>query len=922
MFVQRSSVLKLSPLELGEYPGQLEAAEQSKSKNPGGKWRVGVALSGGGIRSATLSLGIFQALARNGLLRHVHYLSTVSGGGYFGSFLGKLYRREHLNEVAPDTVTRALQDSPQADKDDLVQAILSETRSAPLRLLRENGRYLAPRGAPDMLLAVGVALRNWTALHVVMGFFALAALSLLALIRYGVASALPDTTATSVVLLNHIWFSPYLIAAGAALLVFAFPPGWAYWLARDLRQKRALLGYVVRWTPVLAIAALGIGWWLRTVSLGRNALEWMLIALGALAAITVVRYLGASLRVYLQITGQGGGGKITPDDHTAALRRKLSLSMTRGLTCVAALLVIGLVDTAGQSLLLLGYRAAIGTVSVYAIVAAIVVALRPWVARFLERWPSEARPALSRNLTVHLAATMLLLLLLAPVAALVHWIAWGNGVAWVSQMSATSATAAVPGPTGTLWYLQLTAIAAVVLSLFMGRVWQFVNRSSLHPLYEARLRRAYMGASNPARTRRGQNEPPITQVHPEDGATVAQYYLEPQDGPLHIINLTLNRTVGGRSQIESKDRKGLIMAVGPGGVTVGRQHHATWGKAPVLSFRASLEQIGSMFRFGKQRTEASDTNPFRVFFEESESEVLDIGQWVALSGAAFSTGLGSRTNIGLSFLAGLFNVRLGYWWHSALNPPDRPGRSHRTWPRRLHGVARSVLPVQMAILDEWTARFPGVESAHWYLSDGGHFENMGAYELVRRKLPFIVVCDNEQDASYTFSGLANLVRKVRIDFGAEIEFLDDHELGDLQLDQDLAQWIRPLDMLRRGRWAAEPVPTPATDNIRAQVSVDPTRLSLAHAALAKITYAKEPGEQGAKTGLLLYIKPTLVGDEPIDVLQYHSDHPAFPQETTADQFFDEAQWESYRRLGVHIARKLFRGGYEGWSPHAEMRGST
>ena len=55
--------------------------------------QVGFALSGGGIRSATFCLGIFQALAKQKLLSKIDYLSTVSGGGYFGSFYGRLFTR-------------------------------------------------------------------------------------------------------------------------------------------------------------------------------------------------------------------------------------------------------------------------------------------------------------------------------------------------------------------------------------------------------------------------------------------------------------------------------------------------------------------------------------------------------------------------------------------------------------------------------------------------------------------------------------------------------------------------------------------------------------------------------------------------------------------------------------------------------------
>jgi hypothetical protein len=83
--------------------------------------------------------------------------------------------------------------------------------------------------------------------------------------------------------------------------------------------------------------------------------------------------------------------------------------------------------------------------------------------------------------------------------------------------------------------------------------------------------------------------------------------------------------------------------------------------------------------------------------------------------------------------------------------------------------------------------------------------------------------------------------------------------------------------------------------------------SEAHAALARVTYPPS-AHDGSRVGWLLYIKPTLRGREPADVLQYHAEHQDFPQQTTGDQFFDEAQWESYRRLGECIGRRLFQKG--------------
>jgi hypothetical protein len=141
-----------------------------------------------------------------------------------------------------------------------------------------------------------------------------------------------------------------------------------------------------------------------------------------------------------------------------------------------------------------------------------------------------------------------------------------------------------------------------------------------------------------------------------------------------------------------------------------------------------------------------------------------------------------------------------------------------------------------------------------YLSDGGHFENLGVYELVRRECRFIIVCDADCDPDGSFDSLGNAVEKCRRDFGAEID-------------------IRIAELKRR----------PASGK------------SKAHFALGTIRYhdQREPG-------LLLYVKPTLNGDEPEDVQAYAAKHSSFPHDTTADQFFDESQFESYRALGEHI----------------------
>jgi hypothetical protein len=61
---------------------------------------------------------------------------------------------------------------------------------------------------------------------------------------------------------------------------------------------------------------------------------------------------------------------------------------------------------------------------------------------------------------------------------------------------------------------------------------------------------------------------------------------------------------------------------------------------------------------------------------------------------------------------------------------------------------------------------------------------------------------------------------------------------------------------------------------------------------------------GGERGLLLYLKSSLTGGEPVDVLEYSLRVKAFPHESTADQFFDESQFESYRQLGYHSAHRV------------------
>jgi hypothetical protein len=149
------------------------------------------------------------------------------------------------------------------------------------------------------------------------------------------------------------------------------------------------------------------------------------------------------------------------------------------------------------------------------------------------------------------------------------------------------------------------------------------------------------------------------------------------------------------------------------------------------------------------------------------------------------------------------------------------------------------------------------------LSDGGHIENLGVYELLRRRCKYIVAIDGEEDARMTFHGLTTLQRLAAIDLGVAIEA----DLDDLRLTN--------------------------------------AGLSRSHFRFCRIRYPKVERDSEDEFGYLLYVKLSLTGNEGEFLRRYRLDEPAFPHHSTADQFFSEAQFEAYRSLGEHVGNKLF-----------------
>ena len=156
------------------------------------------------------------------------------------------------------------------------------------------------------------------------------------------------------------------------------------------------------------------------------------------------------------------------------------------------------------------------------------------------------------------------------------------------------------------------------------------------------------------------------------------------------------------------------------------------------------------------------------------------------------------------------------------------------------------------------------------VSDGGHIENLGVIELLRRRCKFIIIGDGEADPDHHFSGLATLMRYALLDLGISIDL--------------------------------------ACDGIRlcANEAMGEGPVCKAHWAVGTIRYPARDSGEDAETGSVLYLKSSVTGDEGVMGQEYRHRYPDFPHQTTADQFFDEDQFEAYRSLGQHIAESALQ----------------
>ena len=394
------------------------------------------------------------------------------------------------------------------------------------------------------------------------------------------------------------------------------------------------------------------------------------------------------------------------------------------------------------------------------------------------------------------------------------------------------------------WYFEKTAycrgaflsfaIAAAALFLF----WPIlsVNSNSLHQLYRDRLGSAFLIT----RRVKGAATDEIDYADTFKLSAINTKY-----APYHLINTALN--VPGSTFANRRGRNADFF-------------------------------VFSRLYIGSEATGYVDT-------ESAEAIVdgLNIGTAMAISGAAAAPNMGMASIRPLSPTIALLNVRLGRWIRHpediALRRATLKGEGERQFwriprPRHLLYEAFSKTGVSVEQLDAKALR---KRHGFVFLTDGGHIDNLGVYELLRRRCKLIIAIDGEADPDFDSGSLVQVERFARIDMNVIVK-LNWEPIG-----------IRTQAVtteIKNGQLKEQPGP---------------------HVALGSISYPPlTPGGEREK-GALIYIKASLSGDESDYVIAYKKANPRFPHETTLDQLFSEEQFEAYRALGEHIARRFLDG---------------
>jgi hypothetical protein len=858
---------------------------------------VGLCFSGGGIRSATFNLGVLQGLAELDVLRRVDYLSSVSGGGYIHQWLAAWIRHSSKAKLGdPDPVAGVAAFT--AVNDALKPAPYNGDVVSPPQIhwLRRYSNYLTPmRGVFTADTWVGVAtwLRN-TLLNQV----ALVSAMFFVLLLPQFVALLPVTPRAPAA------YPPDLVkiaAIGAVLLVLAATTLVGRNFAKRTANRRSLTeGEVQRGVVIpMLLWSLLLTMTQRILALTAPIVAVVFVA-GAIAG-AVVAFAGGTVTSY--ITTHHGGW-----DEWRSRRKELG----------SAILFVELAGAVLGVLLVAVIAGAAAAAWIAYVPDALVGSLSRWLQTYVDPWrltfvlapplyllaptfglialvgllgrtfQNDRREWLARltawtamyavGWIVVVGAAMLGRAVVTAIATLHPTISMSAVLSWIAVSAGgvlsgrSSTTASVTnGEESSKSWLSLETLATVAPYVFIAglllmigfavdsavefadaRGWEWlvglavgplvlagltswrvdINDFSMHAFYRDRLARCYLGASNSNPSpdpftgfdeRDASEETRLARFKPSEG-----YY-----GPYPIFCTALNLIAGG--DLAWQERKA-----------------ASFMFSPLFSGyelpRSSVKPERRWLRYnGFSRTESYAYQPRGIHVKTA----------AAISGAAVSPSSGYHSKPATAFLMTLFNVRLGWW---LLNPRrfEEDGTRHKS-DRRPAPTPRFALKQLGAEL------FSQIDSTskYVYLTDGGHFDNMGLYELVRRRCRFIVICDSEQDGEQAFDGLAMAIRKCRTDFGAEV-----------------------------------------TLDVRSLRSAAGSPYSSRHVVAGTIKYPGAIGDRSTE-GVVLYVKSSLTGDEPADILSYQREHTHFPHDSTLNQWFTESQFESYRRLGLHVIHTVF-----------------
>ena len=370
---------------------------------------------------------------------------------------------------------------------------------------------------------------------------------------------------------------------------------------------------------------------------------------------------------------------------------------------------------------------------------------------------------------------------------------------------------------GAFLRVSLAVWGACIAALIFVAARVDINEFSLNAFYRHRLVRCYLGAS---RCAPGERQPQnFTGFDDQDDIRLADLVDPeggPAPGPLHIVNCALN--LGGSSDLALHTRHSAGFTLTPLTCGSGYPSRTQSGNTEELGYVATREYGGPL-------------------------GTPTLGQAISVSGAAASPNMGYHTSPVVAFLLTVFNVRLGWWF-------PNPGGEDVAMPSPHFNLPYLFAELLGGATDK---------SKFVMISDGGHFENLAAYELVRRRCRTIVISDGECDPALAFEGLGTLIRMCEVDFGAKI-----------------------------------------TIDVSALRAASPSTWSTKRFAVGTITYG-----DGSPQGTLIYLKASMTGREDTAVLQYKASHHTFPHESTGDQFYREDQFESYRALGREVAQEAF-----------------